>query len=87
MAGTRKVTYASVSDLNGGSTIFSSAETRDQLYAEEPKLELLSKGMKAWVRDAGNAADKGYALSTGETKLPEGDIILYFLVDKNDSGS
>lgn len=86
MAGTRTVTYASVSSPGQGKTVYSAAATRDELYTEFPELELLSKGMKAWVRDGSNATDKGYGLTDGYTKLPEGNIVLYFLVDKNDSG-
>lgn len=86
MQSTRKITYASVSNLSGGNTVFTSAETRDQLYAEFTEIEMLAKGMKPWIKKANDPSDKGYALSSGHTTLPEGDAILYFLVDKNDSG-
>lgn len=84
MAGTRKVTYASVSNLSGGNVAFTAAETRDQLYADVPEIEMLSKGMKPWIK--GETANSGYGLPSGDSKLPEGDFVLYFLVDKNDSG-
>lgn len=84
MAGTRRVQYASVANLSGGKTEYTSAETRDQLYAEFPEMELLSKGMKAFIKGA--TPQEGYPLSSGSSKLPEGDFVLYFLVDKNDSG-
>lgn len=84
---TRKITWASVANLNGGETLFSSASTRDELYTEFPQLEMASKGMKAWVKDATNTQDRGYGLENGNSRLPEGDVTLYFLVDKNDSGT
>ena len=82
---TRKITYATVSNSAGGNTVFSNAETRDQLYKEFPEIELLSKNMKPWIKGE-TPSDKGYGLTTGDTRLPEGDFVLYFLVDKNDSG-
>lgn len=86
MGATRSVQYASVSNPGAGKTIYSSASTRQELYNEFAELEIMSKGMKARVRDANDPQDKGYELSTPDTRLPEGNFVLYFLVDKNDSG-
>lgn len=86
MQSTRKVVYATVSNLNGAVTAFSNASTKGELFKEIPDLEVLSKGMKPWIKGA-TANDKGYGLTSDDTKLPEGDFVLYFLVDKNDSGN
>ena len=87
MGATRKITYSSVANPAGASTIYSSAETKGELFTEHSELELLSKGMKAWVRNSSDPSDKGYGLQHDGQKLPEGDFVLYFLVDKNDSGN
>lgn len=86
MASTRQITYASVAQPGASKTVFSAAATRDELYAEVPELEIMSKGMKAWIKEANNPTDKGYGLVNGDSRLPEGNAVLYFLVDKNDSG-
>jgi hypothetical protein len=83
---TRRITYASVSNVSGAQTVYSSATTKGELFNEFPDIAILSKGMKPWVKDAANAVDKGYGLSHDDMALPTGDVQLYFLVDKNDSG-
>lgn len=84
MQGTRKITYASVANISGAKTVFSNAETWGQLQSAEPEMTMLAKGMKPFIQGA--TPKDGYALSSTESRLPEGDFVLYFLVDKNDSG-
>lgn len=85
MAGTRQITYASVSDTAGGQVVFSDAETWGSLKASENDILMKSNKMKAWVK-AENGVGPGYSLQSDEAKLPDGNFTLTFIVDKNDSG-
>jgi hypothetical protein len=81
---TRKVTYASTANMSGASTHYSAAESWGELKNESPDIEAKSMGMKAWLK--GEGPNKGTAITSDTQRLPEGDIVIYFLVDKNDSG-
>lgn len=84
--GTRKITYASLANPGQNAPEFSAATTWGELKAEFPKIEQASIGMKAWLKaDASNP--KGSHLASNSDKLPEGDVVIYFLVEKNDSGT
>jgi len=82
---TRSITYASVSDMAGAQTIFSAAETWGQLKNENADIGAKAMKMKPWIKGENGA--EGYGLTSEATKLPEGNFVLYFLVDKNDSGN
>lgn len=85
MGSTRKITYASISNTTGATSIYSSAEAWGQLKGENLDIDLKSKGMKAWVKTG--TGNEGYALTSNDSRLPEGDFLLYFILEKNDSGA
>lgn len=88
MQPTRKIVYASISNTSGAQTVYSAATTWGELKKEFSDIEAKSIGMKPWIK--GDASDpsnsKGFHLSGDGTTLPTGDFVLYFLVEKNDSG-
>ncbi len=87
MGATRTIKYASAQNSQDGANIeYSGAETWGQLKAELPKIAIAAQGMKPWVKST-TPGDNGYHLSSDTTALPAGDVMLYFLVAKNDSGS
>lgn len=81
---TRKITYASTANMSGASAVYSAAATWGELKKEQPDIEAKSMGMKSWIK--GEGPNAGTALTTDVQGLPEVDFVLYFLVDKNDSG-
>ena len=85
MGATRKITYASTASMTGASVVFSAASTWGELKKEQTDLDAKSLGMKAWVK--GDTPNSGFALTNDNQSLPDGDFVLYFLVDKNDSGN
>ncbi len=82
---TRKITYASTANMAGASAVYSAATTWGELKREQPDVEAKSIGMKAWIKGEGTNA--GNALTNDGQSLPDTDFVLYFLLDKNDSGS
>lgn len=85
MQGTRAITYASVSDMEGAKTIYSAASTWGELRAENADLDAKAMKMKPWVKVDGDS--EGSSLSNSSTALPTGNFRIVFLVDKNDSGN
>jgi len=85
MAGTRQITYASLSDMAGGKVVYSDAKTWGELKGSEPDIFLKSQKMKPWVKGA-DETGHGRALQSDDALLPEGNFTLTFILDKNDSG-
>lgn len=84
MAGTRKITYASVSDMAGAQVTYSAAVTWGELKQENVDIDTKSIKMKPWLR--GVAGAEGKALLFNDQTLPEEDFVIVFITDKNDSG-
>lgn len=85
MGATRKITYAAVGDPSPV-VVYSSAETWGELKSEFPDMCIKAIGKSAWAKTL-TMGDTGYGLSSDSTRLQEGDINLYFLINKNDSGT
>lgn len=82
---TRKVTYGSVSGVAGSTgSLFSNASTWGQLKTEQAEIGAKSTGMTSMIRLANGTNVK---LSSEDQSLPEGDFTIYFLLQKNDSGT
>jgi adenine deaminase len=80
---TRSVKYGSISQGTDSSGVFySAATTWGELKSEEPKLDALSHGMSALLRQG----SVKIALTSDSDSLPEGDITITFVTDKNNSG-
>ena len=88
MQGTRKFTYASVSDPGNVQGDYTDATTWGELKSKFSGLAALAADpkKKGWVKS--NApGDQGYHLASDGTALPSSDFTIYFLVSKNDSGN
>ncbi len=76
----RKIVYASMQANSGSTTIYSAAATWGELKAENDDIAAKASGMKAFIREGRIELNHDY------TQLPAGDINLYFIVEKNNSG-
>lgn len=82
--GLRSIKYVGT-DGQSSKTVYSQVATWGELKREFPEIDALSKGKTAQTKGTEHNPG-GVTLTQDYSVLPEGDIVLYFLISKNDSG-
>ncbi len=80
----RNIKFGSITDINAGGTTMSNASTLGELKKEVPAIDAMSIGMSALAKTSNGGSVK---LNGDSAILPTEDFTLYFVLDKNNSGS